>query len=75
MPVRRSSSPPERQYRLPKAQLFRFLETLLRMRDRPDGSRKADFAEIDAIGGQGKTGQDDTSAAATARSAAGSLMR
>ena len=27
------------------------------MRNRPDGARKADFAEIDAIGGKGKTGE------------------
>src|SRR5690606_15664962 len=27
------------------------------MRNRPDGTRKADFAEIDAIGGKGKTGK------------------
>ena len=46
-----------RQDRLSEPQLFRFLEPLLRMRNRPDRTRKADFAEIDAIGGKGKTGE------------------
>ena len=47
----------QRQDRLPEPQLLGFLEALLRMRNRPDGARKADFAEIDAIGGKGKSGE------------------
>src|SRR5207244_13279627 len=47
----------ERQHRASETQLFRLLQALLRMRNRPYGARKADFAEIDAIGGESNTGE------------------
>ncbi|CUX24933.1 hypothetical protein AGR7C_Cc160327 [Agrobacterium deltaense Zutra 3/1] len=40
-----------------KAEFFSFFQSLARMRDRPHRARQADFAEINTIGGQGKTGK------------------
>ena len=52
-----SSSLPQGRTACPNPSFSASLSRWMRMRHRPDRARKADFAEIDAIGGKGKTGE------------------
>ena len=58
-----------------EAELGGFLEPKAGMADRAQLARKRDLAERDASGGTGRSASAETKAAATARSAAGSVTR